>query len=799
MPRPMSQAPELSVVLPTLDEAAGLRVLLPRLKALFARLGVRGEVLVVDGGSRDETTAVAAEHGARVMRQRGRGFGSAVREGLQAAGAEWVALMDADGSHAPEDLERFWARRGEARLIVGSRYCRGGSADMPLLRQVLSRSLNIVTRLVLDLPVHESSSGFRLYHGPSARAVPCVATDFSVQQDLLVGILAAGGRVVEEPIHYAPRVGGASKANAWKLAPAYVRLLLRLMPVERRDLAVVLCVGLLTGLCGIRWGLPGPENLRAFPDRLKPTPEIAARFAGEWAKLYERIRLTHLTTGQDEPETRSFGVEEVRPGWDFPPPKLMESYRSLLLQSRHPDEKKSFIILSRMRPWRLEFRPEYVFYGGAFIYPLGACLGAAHLAGLATITSDMSHYLMNPADMGRLYLAGRLFMLLFQLGTILLLYRIGLRLSGRPAGIVAALLAALSPFVLVNAHILKPHSYSAFWALAAVYGLLEAASSGRRRDLVLCGLSAGMAGGSNFSLVALCAIPALAPLVAARRPRWTDCALAVAAALAVFVAANPYFIFDYKDFAWDVGYVGKQGVSWSARGLSTAFAQAASGVGLAASALGLAGLVVLSFSRCREKAMLSRGCLILLVLLWGKFGVFFQGDDPSALRLLHFPVLLSFVLGSVLLFEARVPRALRFALACALLAETALRGSVALANLHIAAGPRSTFSQAADWIEAAVPAGAEVGLSRYPEPSHTPPFRYDLYTLVVFRQPEKLEAGKLPGWVVIDTMDRDRFQAWQAGRYELAKSFLPWGLGPLDIYGYTTFGNQGIFVYRRAR
>jgi len=222
--------PGLTVLLPTLDEGEGLKVLLPRLNAVFAALGVSGEILVVDGGSKDDTAEVARAHGARVTRQKERGFGSAVREGLREARAEWVAVMDADVSHAPEDLVRFWARRGDAELIVGSRYCRGGSAQMPLTRQILSRSLNLVSRRMLGLPVRESSSGYRLYHGPSARAVESGATDFSVQQDLLVGVLAGGGRVIELPIHYAPRVGGASKANAWKLAPAYVRLLLRLKP-----------------------------------------------------------------------------------------------------------------------------------------------------------------------------------------------------------------------------------------------------------------------------------------------------------------------------------------------------------------------------------------------------------------------------------------------------------------------------------------------------------------------------------------------------------------------------------------
>jgi dolichol-phosphate mannosyltransferase len=252
----MSQEPELSVVLPTLDESAGLKVLLPRLEALFVKLGVRGEIIVVDGGSKDDTVAVAAARGARVERQRGRGFGSAVREGLHAARAEYVALMDADGSHAPEALEAFWARRAEAELIVGSRYCRGGTATMPLTRQILSRALNMVSRRVLELPVHESSSGFRLYRAGPARAVNSNATDFSIQQDLMVGILAAGGRVIELPIHYAPRVGGASKANAWKLAPAYIRLFLRLKPLRggwraEAGLFAALAAALVLGLRGL--------------------------------------------------------------------------------------------------------------------------------------------------------------------------------------------------------------------------------------------------------------------------------------------------------------------------------------------------------------------------------------------------------------------------------------------------------------------------------------------------------------------------------------------------------------------
>lgn len=226
----MSETSDLTVVVPTLNEEGSLRQVLPRLKETFARLGVRGQILVVDGRSKDATVAVAESLGARVLVQTARGLGGALREGLLAAESPWVAVVDADGSHPPEVLAQMWARRNEADLVIASRYIPGGSAVMDPLRQVLSRSLNVVSRIFLSLPVFDASGGFRLYRAELARpaAAGAIATDFTIQQELLVGILSRGGRVVEVPFRYEPRIDGASKASALRLAPAYIRMLLRL-------------------------------------------------------------------------------------------------------------------------------------------------------------------------------------------------------------------------------------------------------------------------------------------------------------------------------------------------------------------------------------------------------------------------------------------------------------------------------------------------------------------------------------------------------------------------------------------
>jgi dolichol-phosphate mannosyltransferase len=215
---------DLTVVLPAIDEAESLRLLLPRLKLALRGLGVTYELLVVDGGSRDATAAVAAEQGARVIRQTAEGFGGAYLAAFPQAKGAYVLTMDADGSHDAGDVPRLWERRAQADVVIGSRFVAGGSAEMPPLRYWASRLLNAVTRLGFALPARDASSGFRLYRKDVLVDLPIETRDFSVQQETLARVLARGGRCVEVPFHYRPRVGGRSKAGFLRFAGSYLRM-----------------------------------------------------------------------------------------------------------------------------------------------------------------------------------------------------------------------------------------------------------------------------------------------------------------------------------------------------------------------------------------------------------------------------------------------------------------------------------------------------------------------------------------------------------------------------------------------
>src|SRR2546425_6677394 len=154
----------LSLVLPALNEGRNLDRVLPELKKALAALGPTHEVIVVDGGSSDGTQEIVRKHEVRLVTQKLPGFGGAYRAGFEQARGEYVLTLDADGSHDPAFLGDLWKARRDGDVVIASRYVAGGTAEMPAWRRALSRILNVTFGRGLSLPVHDLSSGFRLYH-----------------------------------------------------------------------------------------------------------------------------------------------------------------------------------------------------------------------------------------------------------------------------------------------------------------------------------------------------------------------------------------------------------------------------------------------------------------------------------------------------------------------------------------------------------------------------------------------------------------------------------------------------------
>lgn len=221
------------VVIPTFNERDNLPVVVGRLRQSTPC----ARVLVVDDGSPDGTGAVADELARQdpavevLHRPVKAGLGPAYLAGFAralAGGADAVVEMDADGSHAPEELPSLLDALGTADLVMGSRWVPGGSVvDWPRHREVLSRAGNSYARMMLGLPLADATGGFRAYRREALLAVDLdgvASTGYCFQIDLARRVLDAGFTVVELPIRFVERSSGVSKMDRTIVAEALWRV-----------------------------------------------------------------------------------------------------------------------------------------------------------------------------------------------------------------------------------------------------------------------------------------------------------------------------------------------------------------------------------------------------------------------------------------------------------------------------------------------------------------------------------------------------------------------------------------------
>ncbi|MCL5270087.1 MAG: glycosyltransferase family 2 protein [bacterium] len=219
---------DLTLVIPALNEAGNIGELITRARRVLDHEGMRYEILIVDGGSTDGTIAEAERAGAAAIRQHGRGYGGALRGGIEAARGDYVVTMDSDLSHEPEFIATLWAARDRSTIVIASRYVAGGRADMAPFRYVLSRILNAVFTTILRIPVKDISSGFRLYRRSAIASQRFEAADFDVLEEILIRLYVGGHVPAEVPFHYRTRKEGKSHAKLFRFAIAYLSTLYRM-------------------------------------------------------------------------------------------------------------------------------------------------------------------------------------------------------------------------------------------------------------------------------------------------------------------------------------------------------------------------------------------------------------------------------------------------------------------------------------------------------------------------------------------------------------------------------------------
>jgi hypothetical protein len=258
-----SEQPEVSVVIPCLNEANSIAVCIDKAMAAFHTAGIRGEVVVADNGSTDGSIEIAREHGARVVHVEARGYGNALGEGIGEAGGKFIIMGDADDSYDFSEVPRFLAKWREGyELVLGNRF-RGGikPGAMPWLHEHFGNpAITWILNTLFHGTIGDAYCGMRgfsraLYERADLR---CTGMEFALE--LIIKALKLGASVTEISIILWPdRRGRRPHLRTFHDGWRSLRFMLLYAPNW-----LFLFPGttlLLLGVTIVVWLLPGPRHV----------------------------------------------------------------------------------------------------------------------------------------------------------------------------------------------------------------------------------------------------------------------------------------------------------------------------------------------------------------------------------------------------------------------------------------------------------------------------------------------------------------------------------------------------------
>ena len=197
---------ELTIVMPCLNEAETLARCIEKANAGIAKAGIAGEVLVADNGSTDGSQDIARAHGARVVTIAAKGYGSALRGGIEAAQGRWIIMGDADDSYDFSNIIGFVQKlRDGYDLVMGCRMPRGGGTIMPGAMPWKNRwlgnpVLSTIGRLFFKCPAQDFHCGLRGFSRAAYGRMELKTTGMEFASEMVIKATLKSLRITEVPI-----------------------------------------------------------------------------------------------------------------------------------------------------------------------------------------------------------------------------------------------------------------------------------------------------------------------------------------------------------------------------------------------------------------------------------------------------------------------------------------------------------------------------------------------------------------------------------------------------------------------
>lgn len=206
----MADAIDLTIVMPCLNEAETLGGCIEKALLGIERSGTRGEILVADNGSEDDSVQIAEKLGARVVHVKKKGYGNALRGGIQAASGKWIIMGDADESYDFSETHRFVEKFQQGfELVAGCRLPRGGGkiqpGAMPFTHRWFGNPLfSRMARYMFAAPIHDVYCGLRGFTRELYDRLELQCDGMEFATEMIIKASLYGAHITEIPITLHP-------------------------------------------------------------------------------------------------------------------------------------------------------------------------------------------------------------------------------------------------------------------------------------------------------------------------------------------------------------------------------------------------------------------------------------------------------------------------------------------------------------------------------------------------------------------------------------------------------------------
>jgi len=244
----VAEPSDVTIVIPAFNEGEAIGGVVSSLAAA----GPWREIIVVDDGSQDDTSARARAAGATVVRHPyNKGNGAAVKSGIRSAAGEYVLIVDGDGQHRPEDARRIVSRLGDYDLVVGAR---SRTTQATHTRRFGNGALNGLASYLTGREIPDLTSGFRGARSAHLREfIHLLPNGFSTPTTTTLAFIKAGYNVAFEPIEAKQRVG-TSKIRLARDGAKFLMIILKIVTIFS-PLRVFVPLSAGTFLLGVAYGV----------------------------------------------------------------------------------------------------------------------------------------------------------------------------------------------------------------------------------------------------------------------------------------------------------------------------------------------------------------------------------------------------------------------------------------------------------------------------------------------------------------------------------------------------------------